>query len=365
MAILINQSTHFLIQGITGKEGFRVAEWMLDNGASVLAGVTPGKGGQEVLGVPVYNSVAEALRHHPSINASSIYVPPKLVLGAAREAIASRIPLIHCIAEGVPSIDTAIIIELARTNGIQFVGPSSIGIISPGKSFVGSIGGGKLDGQFLPAEIDLDEPRVPAPSATQESSATPAPSATPLSFATPMPLVSSSMPLAPPTTSPNPQNRVALLTKSGGMANTIANLLTSNQISQSTVVGLGGDRLLGTTFADLIPLLAEDDETKIVVLIGEIGGTYEEEFAEKLTASGFSKKVIAFISGIFAETLPTGVAFGHAGAIVSKTTGTRQGKIKALQKAGAIVVDSPEQIIAEIKKYLKVGGGENGFRFKV
>lgn len=334
MAILINQNTHFLIQGITGKEGSRVAEWMLSNGVSILAGVTPGKGGQEVLGVPVYNSVAEALRHHPSINASSIYAPPKLVLGAAREAIASRIPLVHCIAEGVPSLDTATIIELARTSGTQFVGPSSIGIISPGKSFVGSIGGGRLDGQFLPAKIGLDEFGVYPPAAITAPPATPASSE------------------SPTTTSPNLQNRVALLTKSGGMANTIANLLTSNQIPQSTVVGLGGDRLLGTTFADLIPLLAEDDETKIVVLIGEIGGTYEEEFAEMIIASGFSKKVIAFISGIFAETLPTGVAFGHAGAIVSKTTGTRQGKIKALQKAGAIVVDSPEQIIAEIKKYL-------------
>ncbi len=312
MAILINENTKFLIQGITGKEGMRVLQWMQKNGAPVLAGVTPGKGGQQVEGVTVYNSVAEALNFHPEINASSIYAPPKSVLEAAREAIEARMPLIHCIAEGVPTADTAAIIELARAAEVRVVGPSSIGIVSPGKSVVGSMGGGNLS-QFMSPGSDL---------------------------------------------AIMPEGGVAVIAKSGGMANTIANLFTESRIPQTTVLGIGGDRLIGTTFADLLPDLASDDETKAVVIIGEIGGTYEENLAEAMMSSKFSKPLVAFISGIFAETLPQGVAFGHAGAIVSKSSGTREGKITALTQAGAIIAATPTDIVAHLLKALNINIGE-------
>jgi len=294
MSALLSQNTTVMIQGMTGKEGQRALNWMLAAGTKVAAGVTPGKGGQEVEGVPVYNSVAEALNKHPQINVASLYVPPKFVLGAATESLEADIPLIHIFAEGVPTKDTAILLEKARGKTSRIVGPSSIGLIAPGKAKLGSIGG-KTTSQFLPA------------------------------------------------TSKKPG--VALLSKSGGMSNEMATFLTQAKIPQSLVVGIGGDRFIGTTYADLLPLLDQDPETNTIVIIGEIGGSFEEQFAETMTKIKTKKKVVAFISGIFAETLPQGVSFGHAGAIVSKTEGTRQGKIAALKKAGALIAESPEQII--------------------
>ena len=294
MSVLLSKDTTVLIQGMTGKEGQRALKWMQASGTKVAAGVTPGKGGQEVEGVPVYNTVVEALEKHPQINTASLYVPPKFVLGAATESLEAEIPLIHIFAEGVPTKDTAILLEKAKTHTSRIVGPSSIGLTAPGKTKVGSIGGGKTD-QFLPA------------------------------------------------TKKKPG--VALLSKSGGMSNEIASLLTEAGIPQSLVVGIGGDRFIGTTYADLLPLLNDDPETNAVVIIGEIGGSFEEQFAEAVTQTKTTKKIVAFISGIFAETLPQGVSFGHAGAIVSKTEGTRQGKITALKEAGALIAESPEQII--------------------
>ena len=200
MAILLDKTTTFLIQGLTGKEGQRVLGWMQANAAPVAAGVTPGKGGETVAGVPVYNSVEEAMASHPEITATSIYVPPQHVLNAAMEAITAKIPLIHIIAEGVPSRDTAQIIESAAAANVRVVGPSSIGIACPGQSVAGSLGGGNLE-QFL----------------------------------------------APGDSKAILEGGVAVLSKSGGMATTVATMLTSAGIPQSTIVGLGGDRLVGTT----------------------------------------------------------------------------------------------------------------------
>lgn len=296
--MLLTKDSVCLIQGMTGKEGQRTLKWMSTTGLKVAAGVTPGKGGQDVDGVPVYNSIKEALAAHPEINLSSIYVPPKFVLGAANEAIDSKIPVIHILAEGVPTIDTAKIIEKARQNNVRVVGPSSIGFAIPGIGAVGSMGGGNMS-QFL---------------------------------------------------APKNNDGVAILSKSGGMANTIATMLTSAGIPQSFVIGLGGDRFIGTTYADLIPDLAADPNTKAVVIVGEIGGAYEEVFAEEVKKQNFTKPVVGFISGMFAETLPQGVAFGHAGAIVSKTEGTRQAKLNAFKNAGIQVADKPSQITEILKK---------------
>ncbi|HEX7017725.1 MAG TPA: CoA-binding protein [Patescibacteria group bacterium] len=294
MSLIFTRQPQVLIQGLTGKEGQRAAAWMKATGTKVVAGVTPGKGGQEVEGTPIYNSVEEALAASHLIDISCIYVPPQFVLAAAKEAITSKVPIVHIIAEGVPTKDTAILIEQARKHGVRVVGPSSIGWSVPAVSSVGSIGAGSL-ADFLPATIE--EPGV------------------------------------------------AVISKSGGMANTIANVLTYGKIPQSLAIGIGGDRLIGTTYADLLPDLAADPQTKAVVIIGEIGGAYEEVLAEEITKQHFPKKVVAFISGLFAETLPQGVAFGHAGAIVSKTEGTRQGKIDALKKAGVLIATTPEEIV--------------------
>lgn len=294
MAFLVDEQTKLLIQGITGKEGQRALEWAQLYGMSVLAGVTPGKGGETVMGVPVYNSVAEAFVNHPEINTTSIYAPPRFVQSAAMEAIAANIPLIHIIAEEVPTRDTVDIRRAADKAGLRIVGPSSIGIISPGKAKIGSIGGAD-NSQFTPGSI-------------------------------------------------------AILSKSGGMSSEIALLLTHHGYGQSTVVGIGGNIVVGTSFADLVELIEQDPQTKAVVVIGEIGGSYEEDLADKLSEIPEHKPYIAFIGGRFAETLPKGMSFGHAGAIVDAKIGTRKGKIQALENAGASVVDNPSAIIEILKK---------------
>lgn len=295
--MLINQNTYCIIQGITGKEGQRALAWMTASGLKVIAGVTPGKAGQVVEGVPVYNSVAEAKIAHPTINLSAIYVPPKFALSAVKEAVAAGIALLHVLAEGIPTKDTAIMLELARAAQLRIVGPSSIGFAVPGVGAVGSMGGGDMSQYLIPKQND----------------------------------------------------GVAILSKSGGMANTIATMLTGAQIPQSFIIGIGGDRFIGTTYADLLPDLAADPNTKAVVIIGEIGGAYEEVLAEQITAQKFTKPVIAFISGLFAETLPQGVSFGHAGAIVSQHEGTRTAKITALKKAGVQIAQKPTDIVQLLK----------------
>ena len=321
MAILIDSNTYYLVQGITGKEGTRAAQSMINFGAHVVAGVTPGKGGHTVEGlinskgikiepIPVYSTVAEAIKKHPKINATSIYVPPKFVLSAANEAISCDIPLIHIIAENVPTQDTIKILELVRSKlkqglHIQVIGPSSIGVMSPGKSTMGSFGGGQDELLLAPYSENV--------------------------------------------TVGKEFGGVAVLSKSGGMSLTISNMLSQEGIALSTIVGLGGDKISCTVYSDLLPKLAQDFETWAVVLIGEIGGSYEEDFAAAVIRQHFDKPVIAFISGRFAEKLPTGVSFGHAGAIVNRKFGTREGKITALKAAGVLIADNPEDIVELLK----------------
>lgn len=328
MSILINKNTKYLIQGITGKEGARALNWMTNLGSKVVAGVTPGKGGQTVQDVPVYNSVAEAVTNHPEINATCIYAPPRFVLAAAKEVIASGIELIHIIAENIPTRDTVELLELAKQKSQEFnisehlehqhpeshqefskqikiIGPSSIGVLSPGKSAMGSLGAGSLEGILLPFSNNV--------------------------------------------TVGKEKGGVVVLSKSGGMSLTISHMISSEGVAVSTVVGLGGDKIACTAYADLLELIKNDSESWAVVLVGEIGGSYEEDFALKIKEVGFSKPVVAFISGKFAEYLPTGVAFGHAGAIVSKQFGTRDGKIKALKDVGVLIADKPEDIVELLK----------------
>ena len=289
MAILVTEKTKVLIQGITGKEGSKVALQMRNYGTKVLAGVTPGKGGQEVHGVPVYNTIAEALENHPGINTSFISVPNFASFGAIEEAIKSKIALINVLTEHIPIADSAKAIALAKEAGVKIVGPSSIGIISPGIGKVGSIGG--------------DDPR-----------------------------------------GVYSKGSVGIISKSGGMSSEVSWILTKNGIGQSTVIGIGGDILVGSTFADLLEDFEKDDQTKAVVLFGEIGGTYEEEAAALIKSGKFSKKVVAFVSGLFAESLPQGTKLGHAGAIIYGNKGSYKSKINALKDAGVIIAKTPDEI---------------------
>lgn len=304
MAILVTQQTKVLIQGITGKEGSKVALQMKNYGTRVLAGVTPGKGGQEVHGIPVYNTIAEALENHPGINTSFVAVPNFAAFGAIEEAIINKIPLINVLTEHIPIQDSAKAIALARSTSevsheatehtsevrrIRIVGPSSIGIISPGIGKVGSIGGDDPRGVYSKGEVGI-------------------------------------------------------ISKSGGMASEVSWILTKNGIGQSTVIGIGGDVLVGSTFADLLEDFEQDEQTKAVVLFGEIGGTYEEEAADLIKSGKFTKKVVAFISGLFAQTLPQGTKLGHAGAIIYGEKGSYKSKIESLEDAGVQLAKTPDEI---------------------
>ena len=295
MSILVNEKTKVLVQGITGKEGSKVALQMQNYGTKVLAGVTPGKGGQEVHGIPVYNTVAEALENHPGINASLISVPNFAVYGAMKEAIEAKIPLINIFTEHVPIADTAKAIAMARKNNVRVVGPSSMGIISPGIGKLGQIGGEDPRGVFR-------------------------------------------------------KGSVGVISKSGGMASEVSWILTKNGMGQSTVVGIGGDILVGSSFADLLLEFEKDPQTESVVIFGEIGGTYEEDAAEYISGKGkagrgkFTKPVVAFVSGLFAETLPQGTKLGHAGAIVYGNKGSYKSKINSLKDAGVIIAKTPDEI---------------------
>lgn len=298
MSILIDKNTKVLIQGMTGKEGSKAAEQMLAYGTEVIAGVTPGKGGQEVFGKPVYNSVAEALKKHPEINTSSIAVPGAFAKGAMLEAIENKIPLIHVLTEHVPIQDTAIAFAKAKKAGVRIVGPSSIGIISPGKAKLGSIGGSNPDFSYQPGNIGV-------------------------------------------------------VSKSGGMTSEISFILKKSGLGVSTAVGIGGDMIIGSTFADLAELFRTDTETEALVIYGEQGGTYEEDFATYIKENTFEKPVAAFIAGIFAESLPSGQALGHAGAIIEAGKGRRSDKVAALEKAGVAVASVPDDLPNLIKKRLK------------
>lgn len=288
---MIDNSTQVLVQGITGKEGTRVTKWMLDYDTKVVAGVTPGKGGQEVEGVPVFNTVVEAFDANPDISATTLYVPPRFVRTAAEEffnASPDRPTLMHIIGEGVPLHDTAWILENALARNVTVVGPASIGLIRPGIGKIGSIGGGEND-----------------------------------SFK---------------------KGNIAVISKSGGLASEVSLMLRREGLGQSFALGTGGDMLVGTTFADALTYLENDDDTRAIVLIGEVGGTYEQLAATLISEGRATKPVIAYISGIFAESMPRGTAVGHAGAIIEGEQATRTSKIDALKSAGAIVAQSLDQV---------------------
>jgi succinyl-CoA synthetase alpha subunit len=285
VSILINQETRVIVQGITGRDGSFHAQAMQDYGTQVVGGVTPGKGGQRVGDIPVFDTVAEACEK-TGANCSVIFVPARFALAAAREAAQAGLPLIVCITEGVPVLDMVQLSgELqayeAQGKRIRLIGPNCPGVISPGKCKVG----------IMPGHI-------------------------------------------------HKQGGIGVISRSGTLTYEVVYDLTEKGLGQSSCIGIGGDPIVGIGYIDLLKLFEEDEDTEGIVLIGEIGGEAEEK-AAKFIRAHISKPVVAFISG---RTAPPGKRMGHAGAIISGGKGGAEAKVAALQEAGVVVVDRPDQI---------------------
>ncbi len=297
MAILADRDTTVIIQGITGREAASFTKDMLDYGTRVVAGVTPGKQGQEVHGVPVYDTVRGALKEHP-VDASVISVPPSMVKGAVLEAVENHIKLLVVVSERVPRKDVIEFLEAAREQDARVIGPNTLGIISPERVKLGMAGG--------PVE-DVKKAYTPG--------------------------------------------NVGIASRSGGMTTEIANLLTTHGIGQSTCIGIGGDPVVGSNFLDLIPLFDQDPETKAVVLFCEPGGIIEESLAELVISQKIALPIIAFIAGRFVDDMP-GVRFGHAATIVEGDKGTAKGKIESFKKAGIHVAESFSDIVTILREII-------------
>jgi succinyl-CoA synthetase alpha subunit len=285
MSILIDEKTRVIVQGITGRDGSFHARSMLSYGTKVVGGVTPGKGGEKVDTMPVFNSVDEAVRA-TGANASVIFVPAAYATAAIREAADSEVGLIICITEGIPLVEMAQTYQYVRDRGKTLVCPNCPGLISPGKSKIG----------IMPGQIHAT-------------------------------------------------GGVGVISRSGTLTYEIVYNLTKSSLGQSTCIGIGGDPITGQSFVEVLELFEKDPDTTAVVLIGEIGGEAEEEAADYIKRS-FSKKAVAFIAG---RTAPPEKKMGHAGAIISGSRGTTESKIKAFHEAGVPVVDRPDQVAEALR----------------
>lgn len=280
MSILIDDKTKVMVQGITGRDGSFHALTMKREGTNIVGGVTPGKGGQEIEGIPVFDSVKDCMRE-TGADCSVIFVPAKFAAAAVREAADAEMPLIVCITEHVPVNNMIELYHYVHKQGVTLIGPNCPGLISPGKCKVG----------IMPLKI-------------------------------------------------HKPGSVGVISRSGTLAYEVVYNLTTEGFGQSTVVGIGGDPIVGSGFIDILELFEKDADTDAVVIIGEIGGEEEERAAEYIS-SRMTKPVAAFISG---RTAPPGKRMGHAGAIITGGKGSPESKIKALNGAGVPVADSPRQI---------------------
>jgi succinyl-CoA synthetase alpha subunit len=280
MSILINKDTRLVVQGITGRDGGFHAAKMAEYGTNVVAGTSPGKGGQHALGIPVFNSVADAVTKEGA-NTSVIFVPAPFVKDAIMEAADSGVSLIICITEGVPTLDVVEAKRYADLKGVSLIGPNCPGLISPGKSLVG----------IMPGNIFKE-------------------------------------------------GRTGVISRSGTLTYEVVYNLTLSGIGQSTAIGVGGDPVVGLYYLELLKMFENDPETDSIVLIGEIGGDAEEQAAQYIKDQ-VTKPVAAFIAGV---TAPPGKRMGHAGAIISSGTGTAKEKTDAFAKAGVPVASEPAQI---------------------
>ena len=290
MSVFIGRDTRLLVQGITGRDGSFHAKQMIEYGTSVVAGVTPGKGGQTFEGkVPVFNTVAEAVQR-TGANTSVIYVPPAGAAGAIYEAVDAGIALVVCITEGVPVMDMTRVMPYVRSRGARLIGPNCPGAITPGEAKVGIIPG---------------------------------------NICTP--------------------GRVGIVSRSGTLTYEIVNQLTRAGIGQSTCVGIGGDPIIGTNFIDVLRAFQDDGGTDAIVMMGEIGGTDEQQAAAFIKAN-VTKPVVGFIAG---QTAPKGRRMGHAGAIISGSSGTAEEKMAAFEAAGIGVMRRPVDVVPLLRARLK------------
>jgi succinyl-CoA synthetase alpha subunit len=280
LSVLVDKNTRLIVQGITGKEGTFHTKQMAEYGTNVVGGVTPGKGGTQHEGIPVFNTVADAVRE-TGANASVIYVPPPFAADAIMEAADAGIPLVVCITEGIPALDMVKVNEYLADRETRLIGPNCPGIISPGKCKIG----------IMPGHIHRE-------------------------------------------------GRIGVVSRSGTLTYEAVGQLTALGLGQSTAIGIGGDPIIGTTHTDALALFQDDDETDGIVMIGEIGGSAEEE-AASFARENVTKPIVAFIAG---QTAPPGRRMGHAGAIIAGGKGTAAEKMKALEEAGIRVVMSPADI---------------------
>ena len=289
MSVLIDKSTRLVVQGLTGREGTFHAKQAQAYGTNVVGGVTPGKGGTTHEGWPVFNTVAEAVENEGA-NASVIFVPPPGGADAVMEAAEAGLALAVCITEGIPTLDMMRALAFMQGSGMRLIGPNCPGLISAGRAKAG----------IIPGHICKE-------------------------------------------------GRVGIVSKSGTLTYEAIHQLTGNGLGQTTCIGIGGDPLIGTSFIDALKLFAEDSETEAVVMIGEIGGSAEEEAAAYIKAS-FAKPVVGFIAG---QTAPPGRRMGHAGAIIAGGKGTAAEKMAALADAGVRVVNSPADIGRAMTEMIK------------
>ena len=291
MSILVDENTKVLIQGITGKEGQKAAKSMIELGTEVVGGVRPGKGGTKVLGLPVFDTVSEAKQEFPDITTSAVYVPPFAAKDAVVEAIDADIPQINIVAEGIPIQDTAYFLAEAREKDIRIIGPSSLGFFSPSVGRVGLVGGRKKQVK------EIYKP-----------------------------------------------GKVGIISRSGGMTNELAWQVRQSGYGQSTVVHVGGDLLMGTTYTDLLEMFEQDEQTEAVILFGEHGGSYEFEIVDLIKEGKFSKNLAVYVGGEFASNLPEGMNIGHAGAIVEEGKGAKA-KGEALEQVGVKIAKHYEDLV--------------------
>jgi succinyl-CoA synthetase alpha subunit len=291
MGIIVNRNTKVIVQGITGTQGRFHTKAMLEYGTKIVAGVTPGKGGTKIHGIPVYDTMAEAIEKHEEANASIIFVPAPFALDATLEAIESKMETIVIITEHIPIKDSIQIMHLAKENNTTIIGPNTPGIITPGECKLG----------IMPAHVFQ-------------------------------------------------QGMVGIISRSGTLTYEIANSLTQAQLGQSTCLGLGGDPIVGLNFIDVLEMFEKDPHTKAVALIGEIGGNLEELAAKYIQEVNYPKPVAAFIAG---RTAPPGKRMGHAGAIVMGKAGTAQTKIEALKAAGVEIAEKPGDIAKILAQKLR------------
>jgi succinyl-CoA synthetase alpha subunit len=295
---MINKDTQVIIQGVTGKEGRKAAKAMLEYGTNVVGGIRPGKGGEIVEGVLVFNTINEALEKFPDCSVSAVYVPPFAAKGAIMEAIEAGVQQINVIVERVPIQDIAFCLAAAKDAGVSILGPSSLGYIRPGVGRVGVIGGPKAlaDEIFTPGSVGI-------------------------------------------------------ISRSGGMTNELSWQVRQAGLGQSMAAHIGGDLLIGTTYADLLRKFEEDDSTKGVIIFGEHGGSYEFEIVEMLKSGSFTKPLAIYIGGKFAGQFPEGMTIGHAGAIVERGRGAAE-KESALREVGVMIAYRYEDLVKLVKPHL-------------